>query len=109
MVDRVTIVALGTSTPEIATSFAGLIRGSYGISVSNLIGSDLFNILGALGLAATVSPFAISLAAQQSLFPMVGMTALLVILMRSGWQLTWWKGGVLVLLGITRWGINIGG
>ncbi|MBV7339207.1 sodium:calcium antiporter [Chloroflexi bacterium TSY] len=105
----VTIVALGTSTPEIATSLAGLLRGSHSISVGNLIGSDLFNILGALGLAASVSPFAISTAAQQSLLPMVGMSALLVILMRSGWQLTRWKGGLLVLSGLMRWGINIGG
>ena len=105
----VTIVALGTSTPEVATSLAGLLRCAHGISVGNLIGSDLFNILGALGLAAVVSPFAVSAAAQQSLLPMVGMTAILVIFMRTGWQLTRWKGGFLVVIGLMRWGINIGG
>ena len=63
----VTIVAIGTSAPELATSLVALLRNLHGISVGNLIGSDLFNLLGVLGLAALVQPFSISTGAQQSL------------------------------------------
>lgn len=105
----VTIVALGTSTPEIATAIAGLARGLHNVSAGNLIGSDLFNILGALGMAAVVSPFTVGSAAQQSLPLMAGMALILLIMLRSGWQLSRWEGGMLVLLGLTRWGLNMSG
>lgn len=104
----VTIVALGTSTPEIATAVAGLARGLHNVSAGNLIGSDLFNILGALGLAAIVSPFAVGAAAQQSIPLMAGMALILLMMLRSGWQLSRWEGGVLILLGLARWGLNAG-
>lgn len=105
----VTIVALGTSTPEIATSVAGITRGLHNVSAGNLIGSDLFNILGALGLAAVITPFSVGEAAQQSLPLMVGMVLVLVIMMRSGWQLSRGEGGLLILLGLMRWVLNISG
>jgi cation:H+ antiporter len=47
----VTVVAAGTSTPELATSLVATIRRRHGISAGNLIGSDLFNLLDVLGLA----------------------------------------------------------
>ncbi len=105
----ITIVALGTSTPEIATSVAGLVRGLHNVSAGNLVGSDLINILGALGLAAVVSPFTVSTAAQQSLPLMAGMAFILVIMLRSGWQLSRWEGALLILLGVARWGYNVYG
>lgn len=104
----VTIVALGTSTPEIATAIAGLTRGLHNVSAGNLIGSDLFNILGALGLAAIVSPFTVGAIAQQSIPLMAGMALVLVIMLRSGWQLSRWEGGALILMGLARWGLNMG-
>lgn len=104
----VTIVAIGTSTPEFVTSIVALLRHLHGISAGNLIGSDLFNIFAALGLAAVVHPFSISPAAQQSLPLMAGMAIILFIFMRSGWRLSRWEGGLLVLIGIARWVINMG-
>jgi len=50
-----TIVAAGSSMPEVATSLAATLRGDRDIAVGNLIGSSIFNILGILGLAAIVS------------------------------------------------------
>ncbi|MEZ4657462.1 MAG: calcium/sodium antiporter [Caldilineaceae bacterium] len=102
----VTIVAVGTSTPEMVTSLVALLRRFHGISAGNLIGSDLFNLFGALGLAAIVHPFAISQAAQQSLPLMVGMGVVLLIFMRSGWRLTRWEGALLIIMGTGRWVIN---
>jgi cation:H+ antiporter len=52
----ITIVAGGTSVPELATSMVAVYKGRYGISAGNLIGSDLFNMLGVLGVAAILNP-----------------------------------------------------
>jgi cation:H+ antiporter len=51
-----TIVAVGTSLPELATSLIAAIRGNPAIAVGNVIGSNIFNILGILGLTAVVRP-----------------------------------------------------
>jgi cation:H+ antiporter len=59
-----TVVAIGTSLPEIATSVVAAIRGEGDIAVGNIVGSNLFNILLVLGLSATVSPANITLDAQ---------------------------------------------
>ncbi len=56
----VSIVAFGTSAPELATSLIALYKGEGSISVGNLIGSNIFNILGILGVTAVLSPIAIN-------------------------------------------------
>ena len=56
----VTVVAFGTSAPEIATSAVALMRGDTDVSAGNLIGSNLFNQLGVLGLASIISPGPVS-------------------------------------------------
>ena len=55
-----TIVAFGTSLPELATSVVAAVKGEMDISVGNLIGSNLFNILSVLGAAALVNPICIT-------------------------------------------------
>jgi cation:H+ antiporter len=57
-----TIIAAGTSMPEIATSIMAAIRGERDIAVGNVIGSSTFNILGCLGLAGLVSPTGLGIA-----------------------------------------------
>ena len=54
-----TIVAAGTSLPEVVTSVIASLRGERDIAVGNVVGSNLFNLLGVLGFAALVSPTAI--------------------------------------------------
>lgn len=56
LVIGLTIVAAGTSLPELATSVIASIRGERDIAVGNVVGSNIFNILAVLGLSATVSP-----------------------------------------------------
>ncbi|MDE6097861.1 MAG: calcium/sodium antiporter [Muribaculaceae bacterium] len=51
-----TIVAAGTSLPELATSVVAAVKGRSGLAVGNVIGSNIFNVLMVLGLSATVSP-----------------------------------------------------
>ncbi len=103
----VTIVAIGTSAPEIATSLVALLRGQHGMSAGNLIGSDLFNLLGVLGLAGVIRPLTVDPAAQSSIFLLVGMVVLVVVLMRTGWRLSRLEGGVLVAVNLVRWGMDL--
>lgn len=99
----VTIVAAGTSAPELATSLMGVIKGEHGISVGNLIGSDLFNLLGVLGLAAIISPLVVDGAAMGSLVLLSGLVVLVVIMLRTGWRLSRLEGGLLVAINLVRW------
>ncbi|ETX01317.1 MAG: sodium:calcium antiporter [Candidatus Entotheonella factor] len=61
LVIGLTIVAAGTSLPEVATSIAASIRGERDIAVGNVVGSNMFNILAVLGLAGLVAPSAIQI------------------------------------------------
>lgn len=99
----VTIVAIGTSAPEIATSLVALLRGQHGMSAGNLIGSDLFNLLGVLGFAAILQPMTVDAAARGSVFLLAGMVLLVVLMMRTGWRLSRVEGSVLVVITLIRW------
>jgi cation:H+ antiporter len=56
----VTIVAYGTSTPELIVSTNATLQGSYGIAVGNVVGSNIFNILFILGVTALIAPITVS-------------------------------------------------
>jgi cation:H+ antiporter len=62
LVIGLTIVAAGTSLPEVATSIMATIRGERDIAVGNVVGSNTFNILGCLGLSAVVAPDGLAVA-----------------------------------------------
>src|SRR6056297_414765 len=91
-----TIVAIGTSLPELATSVVAALRGEGDIAVGNVVGSNVFNLLGILGIAATVSPLERGGIGLFDLGTMLFLTFLLVPLMRSGFQLARWEGALLV-------------
>ena len=99
----VTVVAAGTSAPEFAISLMAAMKGRYSISAGNLIGSDLFNMLGVLGLAGTLRPLTIDAAGLQSLYVLVGMILLVVVFMRTGWRLSRLEGVSLIVLNLIRW------
>lgn len=52
----ITVVAIGTSLPELSVSITSAIKGEYGLAVGNIIGSNIFNLLAVVGLAAAISP-----------------------------------------------------
>lgn len=80
-----TIVAAGTGTPELATSIVAARRGQSEIALGNVIGSNIFNILGILGITALVQPLAISSEMLGSdLWWMLGLSLVLFPMMRSG-------------------------
>jgi cation:H+ antiporter len=102
----VTIVAAGTSVPEMATTLAGVVRGRAAMSAGNIIGSDIFNQLGVLGLAGTLHTMHLEPAARASLAALAGMAVLVLIMMRSGWRLSRFEGLLLVLVALLRWGLD---
>jgi len=75
LVIGLTIVAAGTSLPEVATSILAAIRGERDIAVGNVVGSNIFNILGVLGVSALVAPSALSVATSMLAFDLPVMVA----------------------------------
>ena len=104
----VTVVAAGTSAPEFATAMTGVLRKQYGLSLGNIIGSDIFNMLGVLGLAGILRGMQVDEAARASLAALSLMVVIVVILMRSDWQLSRQEGFLLVALALLRWGLDFG-
>ena len=52
----ITLVALGTSVPELAVSIVSAIKGEFGLAIGNVVGSNIFNLLAVVGVAATIDP-----------------------------------------------------
>ncbi len=98
-----TIVAAGTSAPELATSIVAAMRENYGISVGNLLGSDIFNMYGVLGVTAMIKELPVDPEAHSNLLALVFMVVVVLVFMRTGWRITRWEGIVLVLIGLARW------
>ena len=99
----VTIVAAGTSAPEFATSITAALKGRHGIAVGNLIGSDLFNLLGVLGLAGIINASPLSKEIFESVFLLVLMVGLTLLLIRTRWRISRWEGALLVSINLVRW------
>ena len=106
----VTIVAAGTSAPEFATSVTAAIKGRHGIAVGNLIGSDLFNLLGVLGLAGIINPVdALSQDIFSSVFLLVLMVGLTLFMIRTNWTIGRAEGTILVTINLIRWYFDFAG
>jgi len=96
-----TLVALGTSLPELFTSVVAAARGEADIAVSNVVGSCIFNLLAILGLTAVLSPIAVDPAiVGVDAWWMLGLTVLLVPLLWTESRLTRLEGVVLLGAGI---------
>ena len=54
------VVAVGTSLPELAVSLASALKGEYGLAIGNIVGSNIFNLLAVIGVAATIEPAALA-------------------------------------------------
>ena len=92
-----TIVAAGTSTPELVTSLVAARRGQDDIAVGNVVGSNIFNILGIVGLTGLLRPLAVpaEIIFRDNLW-MLGASALLFPLMRTGMRISRIEGTVLL-------------
>ncbi|HOX87093.1 MAG TPA: hypothetical protein PKW76_12145 [bacterium] len=93
-----TIVAYGTSMPELATSVVASLRKNLDIALGNIVGSNVFNILAILGLAATISPMQSAEFSAIHIAVRVGLSFLLLPLIWSNNQLNRWEGGILLIV-----------
>lgn len=117
-----TIVAIGTSLPELMTSIVASMRGKVDISIGNVIGSNIFNLFWILGVSAVVAPLPVSEALSKDIAVMVASIVLLLFLIQPGsllarlrfWRiqrghvLTRWQGALLVSLYVGYIALAIG-
>ena len=75
-----TVVALGTSMPELAVSTTAAIQGANEIALSNVVGSNIFNLLVVLGICAVINPVSVDKAVLHRDFPFNIVTTLLVLI-----------------------------
>lgn len=95
----ITIVAAGTSLPELATSITAALKKNADIAVGNIIGSNIFNFLLIFGAAALVRPINYPMAFNMDLYLLLGGTILTLIFMRTGRRkcLDRWEAAILLI------------
>lgn len=100
LVIGLTVVALGTSLPELATSVVAILRKEGDIALGNLVGSNLFNMLAIVGITAMVKPLPAQLAMRTFDFPVMLVVSILPLLLvlRRPHMMKRWQGVVMLLL-----------
>lgn len=93
-----TIVALGTSLPELATSVVASVKKEGDISAGNVIGSNIFNLLCILGITALIQPLLSDAITTIDLLTMLGVACLTLPLLRTGFTLSRIEGAFLLLI-----------
>ena len=93
-----TVVSLGTSTPELFVSLISTFKGGDAIAVSNVVGSNIFNVLVVLGLSALVVPLRVKSRLVKRDVPLLLGVSMAVWGMASGGRLTW-QAGLALLVG----------
>jgi cation:H+ antiporter len=93
-----TIVALGTSLPELVTSITAIIKKSDDIAIGNIIGSNIFNIFLILGVSAVINPINYSLVFNKDVFILILGTVFLLLAMLTGKnkKLDRWEAAILL-------------
>jgi cation:H+ antiporter len=104
----VTIVAAGTSLPELATCLAASLKGRNDMILGNLLGSDIFNFAGVLGLTLVLSPLQVPAGALGSMLVLNVAVLAVLVFMRSGWRISRLEGALLVSVALLRWAMDIG-
>ncbi|WP_299805784.1 calcium/sodium antiporter [uncultured Shewanella sp.] len=101
LVIGLTIIAVGTSLPELAACVAGVLKKEDDLAIGNIVGSNLFNILAVLAIPGIIAPGAVDAAASTRDFYMVLATssalAILILLSGRARQLKPWHGVVLLI------------
>ncbi|WP_102261307.1 calcium/sodium antiporter [Mesobacillus jeotgali] len=90
-----TIVAVGTSLPELITSITAALKKKSEIALGNIVGSNIFNILFVLGISATISPLAVNDKIFTDIALMIILTAVLLIFSRSKFKISKVEGAIL--------------
>lgn len=109
-----TIVAAGTSLPEVATSIMATLKKKFDIAIGNVVGSDIFNALGIIGVSSVLAPLTLESKTVWgmpdnvlSMIMLVATIFLVMIMMRTGWKLSRKEGAILLLISVGRMGFEI--
>ncbi|MFO1541533.1 MAG: calcium/sodium antiporter [Chloroflexota bacterium] len=108
LVIGLTIVAVGTSTPELITTVVAAIRGQRDIAVGNVVGSNIFNLLAVLGVGGILAPGGLAVPAEAIRFDMAVMTAVAIACLPiffTGHEVRRWEGVLLLAYAVlyTAW------
>ena len=104
-----TVVAVGTSLPELAATIVAAVRRHTDVVVGNVLGSNIFNVLNILGVAAIIQPMPFGgrlMAVDQWI--MLAVSVALLVFLWFGMSLNRWKGGVFLLAYIAYVGLMFG-
>jgi len=94
-----TVVAVGTSLPELIACIVAVLRKHEDVALGNVVGSNIYNLLGILGATAVITPIEVPAEiAAFDIWVMLGVTALLLMQLRSGWKLSRIECALLVAL-----------
>jgi cation:H+ antiporter len=99
LVIALTIVAAGTSMPELATSLVASFRGQRDIAIGNIVGSNIFNIFAVVGVTATVSPQGLAAPPAALAFDIpvaMAVAAVCLPIFFTGGRIARWEGVVMV-------------
>ena len=110
LVIGLTVVAFGTSSPEMAISVSSAWKGEADIAVGNVVGSNIFNVLFILGLSALITPLVVSKQLVKLDVPlMIGVSVLAFLLSMDG-RIAFWEGAILFVgvIGYTILAIRMG-
>ena len=110
-----TIVAAGTSLPEVATSVIATLKKKFGLSVGNVIGSDIFNTFGIIGISSVIAPISLRAHSQifglaDSVFSVVILIATIIltlIIMRTGWRIGRREGVLIFVIALLRMAFEV--
>ena len=97
----ITVVSVGTSVPELAASLVAIAKRENAISIGNLLGSNLFNILAVLGITALIHPLTVvdHVLLDFDIYVMIGIAALLIPLVFSPKKMQiYWRDGLILLV-----------
>lgn len=93
-----TIVAVGTSLPELVTSIVAAVKGESGLALGNAVGSCIFNIILILGLSSVLSPIPVIRESVIDAVVLLGITVLAYIFSRTSQKTVRWEGIIYILI-----------
>ena len=97
----ITVVSIGTSVPELAASLVAVAKRENAISIGNLLGSNLFNILAVIGITSIIHPLTVvdNTLLDFDIYVMIGIAALLIPLVFLPKKMEiYWRDGLILLL-----------
>ena len=102
-----TIVAVGTSLPELITSVTAARKKNTDIAIGNIVGSNIFNVFFILGMSALISPIAVDSKLILELFMNIGLTLVLLAFSRSHSRIVKWEGIAFIMIYLGYMGVLV--